>query len=54
MRTGRVIRDEVDDHPQAELMGVGEEGVEVGERAEARVDVDVVGDVVAVVASGDG
>ena len=44
-----VIGDDVHEHPQAEHVGVCEERVEVGERPEARVDVRVVGDVVAVV-----
>ena len=46
---GRVVRDDVDDQSEAELVRVRDERVEVGERAELRVDVDVVGDVVAVV-----
>ena len=45
----RVVRDDVDRHPDPELVRVGDERVEVVERAELRVDVDVVGDVVAVV-----
>ena len=47
---GRVVRDVVHDHRQAELVCAREERVEVRERAEARVDVGVVGDVVAEVA----
>ncbi len=37
----------IDDHPQPEPMGFGQQAVEVGEGAEHRVDVAVVGDVVA-------
>ncbi len=44
---GGVVGDDVHDHPQAEGVGVGEQAVHVGERAEARIDVPVVGDVVA-------
>ena len=44
---GRVVRHEVDDHADAAGVGLGEQLVEVGERAEQRVDVAVVGDVVA-------
>ena len=47
MLARRVVGHDVDDHPQAEGVGVGDQAVEVGERAEARVDVAVVGDVVA-------
>ena len=44
---GRVVRDEVEEHAQPELVGAGDQRVGVGERAEERVDVGVVGDVVA-------
>ena len=46
---GRVVRDDVDRDPEPELVRVGDERVEVVERAELWVDVDVVGDVIAVV-----
>ena len=49
MLVGGVVRDDVDRHPDPALVRVGEQRVEVGERAELRVDVRVVGDVVAVV-----
>ena len=42
-----VVRDVVEDQPQPEPMRLLRQRVEVGERAEARVDVAVVGDVVA-------
>ena len=45
----RVVRNDVDRHPDPELMRVCEQLVEIGERPELRVDVGVVGDVVAVV-----
>ena len=44
-----VVRDDVDRHLDPELVRVGDERVEVVERAELGVDVDVVGDVIAVV-----
>jgi hypothetical protein len=44
---GGVVGHPVDDHAQAARARLGDELVEVGERAEARVDVGVVGDVVA-------
>ena len=44
---GGVVRDEVEDHPQAARVRGRDQRVEVGERAEQRVDVAVVGDVVA-------
>ena len=43
----RVVGDEVEQHPQPELVRPGDQRVGVGERAEQRVDVGVVGDVVA-------
>ena len=49
MLVGRVVGDDVDRHLDPALVRVGDELVEVGERAEERVDVRVVGDVVAVV-----
>jgi hypothetical protein len=45
-----VVGHEVDDHAEPQLVSPGEEGVEVRERAEQRVDVAVVADVVARVA----
>ena len=44
-----VVGHQVDDHLEAEGVGRGDQRVGVGERAEERVDVAVVGDVVAVV-----
>ena len=49
MLVGGVVGHEVDDHPQVELVRAGDQRVGVGEVAEERVDVAVVGDVVAVV-----
>ena len=49
MLVAAVVRHEVDQHPQAEVVGGGDEPVGVGERAEVGVDVAVVGDVVAAV-----
>ena len=49
-----VVGHDVDDHLDAELVGRRQHRVEVGERAEQRVDVAVVGDVVAVVVLGRG
>jgi hypothetical protein len=42
-----VVGDEVDQHPQSERVGVGDEPLRVGQRAEGRVDAAVVGHVVA-------
>ena len=47
MLVGGVVGHQVDDHAQAEAVGALEHRVEVGERAEQRVDVAVVGHVVA-------
>ena len=44
---GGVVGDEVEEHLQAAAVGFVDEAVEVGEGAEERVDVGVVGDVVA-------
>jgi hypothetical protein len=44
-----VVRDEVGDDPQSQVVGPCEQGVRVGERAVPRVDVPVVGHVVAAV-----
>ena len=44
---GGVVGHEVDEHPQPEPAGLGEQRVGVGQRPEDRVDVAVVGDVVA-------
>ena len=49
---GGVVRDEVDDDPHAARVGLRDELVEVRQRPEERVDVGVVGDVVAVVGHG--
>ncbi len=46
---GGVVGHQVDDDAQVQLVGPGHQGVGVGQRAEQRVDVAVVGDVVAVV-----
>ena len=46
---GRVVDDQVHDDLQAALVRFGEQLVHIGHRAEQRVDVLVVGDVVAVV-----
>ena len=46
---GDVVRDDVDDRPDAEREGIGDEGLGLGERAEGRIDGPVVGDVVAAV-----
>jgi hypothetical protein len=42
-----VVGHQVDDHLQAARVHVGQQRVEVAQRAEARIDVAVVGDVVA-------
>jgi hypothetical protein len=47
-----VVRDEVHDDAQAEPVCLGDQVVEVVERSEQRVDVAVVGDVVAAVGLG--
>ena len=52
MLVGGVVRHQVDDDPQPEDVGALEQGVEVRERAEQRVDVAVVRDVVAGVGLG--
>jgi hypothetical protein len=44
-----VVRHPVEEHADAASVGVGEQAVEVREGAEERIDVAVVGDVVAVV-----
>ena len=44
-----VVRHDVDDHPEPEPVRLGDQRLGVGERAEQRVDVAVVGDVVAAV-----
>jgi hypothetical protein len=49
MPVGRVIDDEVEHDPDAAALGLVQELHEVAERAVARVDAVVVGDVVAVV-----
>jgi hypothetical protein len=46
----RVAQHQVDQHLEAQRVRGGHERVQVGQRAEARVDVAVVGDVVAEVA----
>ena len=47
MLVGGVRQHLVDDHLEAERVGLGDQRVEIGERAEQRIDVAVVGDVVA-------
>jgi hypothetical protein len=47
---GAVVGHEVNDHAQAQPGGLGDHGVEVGERAEQGVDVAVITDVVARIA----
>ena len=55
MLVGGVVDDEIDDDADAALLGAVGELDEVAERAVARIDAVVVGDVVAVVAlPGDG
>lgn len=49
-----VVRDEVNDDPQAQLVRPRHEGVRIGEGAEVRVDVAVVADVVSAVGHGGG
>ena len=49
MPVGGVVGHQVDDDPHVAPVGGGDEVVEVGEGAEPRVDVAVVGDVVAAV-----
>ena len=47
MLVAGVVRHPVEEHPHAALVRFGEQAIEVGERAEERIDVAVVGDVVA-------
>jgi len=47
-----VIDDQLGDHPQASALGVLHEAAKIPHGAEYRVDVAVIGDVVAVVAAG--
>ncbi len=47
---GGVVGDDVDDDPESQIVGCGEHRVEVGQRSEDRVDVAVIGNVVAGVA----
>ncbi len=49
MPVAGVVRDEVEEDFQAEGVGIAQESIEGGEVAEERVDVTVVGDVVAMV-----
>ena len=49
MLVAGVARHEVDHHLEPEPVRLGQQGVEIGERAEQGVDGAVVGDVVAVV-----
>ena len=46
---GGVVHDQVDDQPHAARMELGDQLVQVGQRAEQRIDVLVVADVIAVV-----
>jgi hypothetical protein len=52
MLVGRVIDDQLGDHAQAATPGVLHEAAEISRRPEGRIDVAVIGDVVAVVAAG--
>ena len=52
MRVGGVVGHEIDDDLEAEVVGGGQQSVSVGERSEDRVDVAVVGDVIAGVRHG--
>ena len=54
MLVGGVVDDQLDHHLHVALVGGVEELLEVVDGAVGRVDVDVVGDVVAVVAQGRG
>ena len=54
MLVGGVVDDEIDEHADAALLGAVGELDEIAERAVARIDAVVVGDVVAVVACGRG
>ena len=47
MPVGRVVRDEVEQHADAAPVSLGDEPVDVLERAELRMDAGVVGDVIA-------
>jgi hypothetical protein len=47
MLARRVVGNEVDDDPQTQGMGVADKLIDVGERAERRVDVAMVHDVIA-------
>lgn len=49
-----VVRDEIDDDPQTQLVRLCHEGVRIGEGAKVRVDVAVVADVVSAVSHGGG
>ena len=49
MLVGRVVHDELDQHPDAARVRLGNQHLEVFERTVARMDIPVVGDVVAVV-----
>ena len=54
MLIGRVIQNYIDDDPDLAAMRLRHQAVEIGERAEQRVHVLVVGDVVAEIDLGDG
>jgi hypothetical protein len=47
MAVGGVVRDEVEDHLQPLAVRLGDQAVEVGKIAEERIDVAIIGDVVA-------
>jgi len=49
-----VVGNEIEQHLQAGAMRLGEQHIEVPQRAEQRIDVDVVGDVVAEIGHGRG
>ena len=54
MLVGGVVDDEIDDDADAALLAAMGELDEIAERAVARIDAVIVGDVVAVVAPGEG
>ena len=52
MSVGRVIGNEIDDHPNPPPVGLRQQSVEVGKRPEDRVHIAIVGHVVAEVRHG--
>jgi hypothetical protein len=49
MLIGRVVDDKIDEHADAALLGAVSEFDEIAERSKSRIDIVVIGDVVAVV-----